>query len=151
MHSAPSVTYPVGRSRFAGAILLGIWLLAAGAAALWWARAPEGWRLGALAAGLAASGGLAARSWLNAPRGTLGWDGEAWTWSRQLDDRANEVFVGLDLQAWLLLRWTAGGTSHWLWLDRASRTDRWDDLRRAVYSRARPQAPQQARPPAAKT
>ncbi len=28
----------------------------------------------------------------------------------------------------------------WLWLERAGRAERWEDLRRAVYSRARPQA-----------
>ena len=151
MHSAPSVTYPVGRSRFAATLLLAAWSLGALAGALWWLRAPDGWRLGLMAVALAVSGVIAARSWASAAAGTLAWDGEAWTWSLQPDGRAHELLVGLDLQNWLLLRWSADGSSHWLWLDRASRADRWDDLRRAVYSRARPQMPQQARPPAAKT
>jgi toxin CptA len=151
MHSAPSVTYPVGRSRFAAALLLGLWLAAATAGTLWWLESPSTWRLALMATALAASGAVAARGWAIAPGGAIAWDGQAWSWSGEPEGRAPDLLVGLDLQRWLLLRWTAGGSSHWLWLSRASRAERWDDLRRAVYSRARPQEPQQARPPAAKT
>ena len=151
MHSAPSVTYPVGRSRFAAALLLGVWLAGAVAAVLWGLQAPSGWRLALMAAALACSGALALHGWWGTQSGTLAWDGEAWAWSRQPDGRSLHLPVGLDLQAWLLVQWTADGASQWLWLARASRADRWDDLRRAVYSRARPQASQQAPLPAAKT
>jgi toxin CptA len=150
MHNAPSVSYPVGRSRFAAALLLAAWLLSLAAAGFWWLQAPDRWRLGAMLAALAAAGAFAAWSWRRAPSGTLSWDGEAWNWSPVPDGRAGELEVGVDLQAWLLLRWKAGSASQWLWLARSSRAERWDDLRRAVYSRARPQALQPAGPPAAK-
>ena len=44
MHSAPSVSYPVGRSRFLGALLLALWTGGAGVAGLW-SRAPGGHEL----------------------------------------------------------------------------------------------------------
>lgn len=54
--------------------------------------------------------------------------------------------VALDLQGCVLLRWRAGrGAVGWLWLDRASAPARWDDLRRAVYSRAIVDAPPSSR------
>jgi toxin CptA len=57
----------------------------------------------------------------------------------------------LDLQRLLLLRWHgAAGGVQWLWAERARHPDRWDALRRAVYSRATPDALQGAKPPAAK-
>ena len=59
------------------------------------------------------------------------------------------IRVALDLQRCMLLHWTALGASRWLGLERAHPADRWDALRRAVYSRARPQTPTQAEPPAA--
>ena len=150
MHSAPSVSYPVGRSRFAGALLLLIWLLAASATGLWWTQlqAP-GWRVGAAALLSAGAGALAAWNWWHAPKGTLAWDGETWSWLAQARLEPGEPEVSLDLQRWLLLRWSSGHLKRWLWLERAASAERWDDLRRAVYSRARPPAPRQDQQPAA--
>jgi len=151
MHSAPSVTYPVGRSRFAGALLALAWLLGAAAAGLWWLQSPSpGWRLGALGFVLAAAGAFAAWGWWHGAQGTLAWDGQSWSWSGDPDGHDSVLEVGLDLQRWLLLRWKSGNASHWLWLERTGRLERWDDLRRAVYSRARLDALPDARPPAAK-
>jgi toxin CptA len=62
---------------------------------------------------------------------------------------AGRVQVSLDLQQCVLLRWSAGRTPHWLWLERRQRPERWDDLRRAVYSRARMEAPREDEPSAA--
>jgi toxin CptA len=150
MHDAPSVSYPAGRSRFAASLLLGIWLPGCAAALLWHARGQGGWRPGAMLAVLAAAGLFAAWHWWRAPAGTLTWDGEDWRWSVHSGAAAPGVEVALDLQRVLLLHWKAGGGSHWIWLERAARAERWDDLRRAVYSRARPKALQQAQRPAAK-
>jgi len=150
MHDAPSVSYPAGRSRFAGALLASGWLLGCAAAALWWLHSPGSWRLAAMLIALGAVGSFAARSWWRAPRGTLGWDGQVWNWSARPAAGAVAIGVGLDLQHVLLLRWTSGNASCWLWVERASRAERWDDLRRAVYSRATPEALQQAPSPAAK-
>ena len=140
----------------AAALLLGIWLLGCAAAALWLFHGPDLWRLATMPAILCATGAFAAWHWWHAPSGTLAWDGENWTWSVHPGHPAHpelataSVEVGLDLQRALLLRWTAGDASRWVWLDRNTCAERWDDVRRAVYSRARPKALQQASGPAAK-
>lgn len=144
MHNAPSVSYPAGRSRFAALLLLGAWLLGCAAALLWQAQAPGIVRLGVMLAALAASGLFAAWQWRRTPGGILAWDGAQWNWSAMPEAAATRVEVALDLQRTLLLRWTADGAARWIWVERAARPERWDDLRRAVYSRARPTALQQA-------
>ncbi|HEX9721083.1 MAG TPA: hypothetical protein VGA59_15295 [Ramlibacter sp.] len=152
MHSAPSVSYPLGRSRFAAALLLMAMLLGGAVTALWGFQSPSpGWRIGGACLVLAATGAFAAWQWWHCARGALAWDGQNWTWSGDRVAQSGGLLeVSLDLQHWLLLRWTSGGESHWFWLDRASRAERWDDLRRAVYSRARPEALPDARRPAAR-
>ncbi len=134
----------------AAVILLGAWLLGCLAAALWQFHRPAPLRLAAMLATLAAAGAWAAWSWWRTPSGTLTWDGQNWTWSARSEGDAASVEVALDLQRALLLRWNAGDASQWIWLHRNTLAERWDDLRRAVYSRARPKALQQARGPAAK-
>ena len=138
MHSAPSVSYPAGRSRFAAALLLLAWLLGGAAVALWWLQPrTEGWRLGTAWLVLAAAGAFAAWSWWHSVPGTLAWDGETWSWSDGRREHTGLVEVSLDLQHCLLLRWRSENALRWLWLERAGGAERWDDLRRAVYSRAR--------------
>ena len=149
MHGAPSVSYPVGRSRFAGGLLAAAWLLGCAAALLWWPHAYDPWRLAAMLAALFAAGAVAAWHWWRQPGGILEWDGEAWSWSGCPASSVGRLEVVLDLQHTLLARWTAAGAMHWLWLSRRQRAGRWDDLRRAVYSRARPQALQPDDSPAA--
>jgi hypothetical protein len=148
MHGAPSVSYPVGRSRFAAGILAAGWLLGCAAALLWWTHSPDRWRMAMMFAALAATGAGAAWSWRSQRRGVLEWDGAAWSWG-DAGATAGQIEVALDLQHTLLVSWTAAGVSRWLWLARSDRSERWDDLRRAVYSRARPQALRSDRPPAA--
>ena len=147
MHNAPSVSYPAGRSRFAAALLAAVWLAGCAAAALWLRQAPFAWRPLAMCAALCAAGGFAAWQWWRSPAGVLAWDGQAWRWSAHPGE--GSVTVALDLQRMMLLRWSAPGAARWLWLSRARGAQRWDDLRRAVYSRARPQAPRSAKHPAA--
>jgi len=151
MHNAPSVSYPAGRSRLAAELLLGVWLLGCAAAVLWQFHRPDLWRMATMLATLCGAGAFAASHWWRTPSGTLAWDGEVWTWSAHPEAAAASVEVGLDLQRALLLRWSAGDLSRWIWLDRDTRADRWDDVRRAVYSRARPKALQPAPRPAAKS
>jgi toxin CptA len=147
MHHAPSVSYPVGRSPFAAALLLLAWLLGAVSCALWWIHAQaSGWRLGVATLMVIATGSFAAWSWWRSPGGTLAWDGEGW--SRLADGRVNSgtFQVGLDLQRWLLLHWNDVAGSQWLWLGRTGKPGHWNDLRRAVYSRPRLRAPTEAEP-----
>jgi hypothetical protein len=140
MHSAPSVTYPMGRSPFAGALLLVIWLAAAAAIGFWWPQA-SGWRL-AMAALLWLSTGMwAAVQWWRSPTGAVVWDGETWSWSAGQTSDSGALEVSLDFPRSMLVRSAGKRASRWFWLERASRVERWDDLRRAVYSRAAPGAP----------
>ncbi|MBI2770071.1 MAG: hypothetical protein HYX47_10640 [Burkholderiales bacterium] len=149
MHSAPSVTYPVGRSRFMGLLAAGLWLGGAVAAGWWWAQSDAaGWRHGIALAVLAAAGAHAALAWWRSPQGDLAWDGSGWAWDGA--GAAGSLHVALDLQRHMLVRWNGPGRSGWLWLERARSPARWQDLRRAVYSRARPDALPGAPQPAAK-
>ena len=152
MHNAPSVSYPVGRSRFAAAALSMLWLLGALATVLSWLQAPvSAWRWGGAAALLLLVGLLAARSWWRQPSGLLTWDGEGWSWSVAGVVETGVPEVCLDLQHRMLIRWVAGGATRWLWLELSARPSHWDDLRRAVYSRARSAALPEAEQSAAKT
>ena len=150
MHGAPSVSYPVGRSRLAGALVLAAWtagLLACLAFA--WQGAPPA-RLAIAAAACIGAGAWALRWWLRQPAGLLAWDGSAWTWSGGGPAiEAGAVQVALDLQSLMLLRWQAPEAAlRLVWVERARLPARWDALRRAVYSRADPEAPSRAAPPA---
>jgi len=82
--------------------------------------------------------------WWHQPCGSLQFDGEAWSLYRALPaGRALALSASpevlLDLQGYLWVRILPVGHSPlWLWLERSSQPERWMDLRRAVYSRARP-------------
>ncbi|MCJ0764302.1 hypothetical protein [Variovorax terrae] len=144
MHSAPSVTYPVGRSRWAGRLALALWLAGAGAAALWLLQpGAAGWRQALALAAVLAAGAAALQAWRTAPQGELHWDGRQWLWSRRGGpQQPGLVTVHLDLQRCLLLRLQIlDGRVRWLWLEPSFQPGRWNDLRRAVYSRASRQAP----------
>ena len=147
MHNAPSVSYPVGRSLVAGGLATAAWLLGALACAQWTVQSQlNGWRLGAAGVALAVAGLASAWNWWFMPRGILGWDGQSWTWTAADTTYAGAVEIRLDLQQCLLVYFKSRAGSHWLWLERTHCAERWDELRRAVYSRARPQALPQAEP-----
>lgn len=151
MHDAPSVSYPVGRSRWAGALAAAMWLAGLAGTLLWSAQPQVAfWRLALAWTAVAAAGVIALRTWWRAPRGVLAWDGSGWTWTPDGGRAAaGELQVALDFQRLLLVRCRAAGAGGWLWLERGA-GERWDELRRAVYSRARPAALPAAEPPAAK-
>src|SRR5688572_29692668 len=125
MHSAPSVSYPVGRSRFAGALLGAAWLLAAAVILVWTlSTALPGWRQALGGAVLAACGLAALAGWLRSPAGTLAWDGGAWRWENSTDSEGGRPELALDLQARMLLRWLPAGErarwrTRWIWVERS--------------------------------
>ena len=147
MHSAPSVSYPAGRSGLAAALYLCAWLLGAAAVGLWGLREPtSGWQFGGALALLLLVGLFASWGWWQCPIGQLAWDGESWRLSqsgRLIEEGKPEVVV--DMQDALLLHW-AGACDRWLWLERRSRSSAWADLRRALYSRANVRVPPQGGP-----
>lgn len=142
MHAAPSVSYPVGRSRWLAGCLALLWVAGGAALAAWCLQAPVGWRQGLGGAVWAGCGAVALVAWLRSPAGTLAWDGARWTWAPGPDAFAGTPVLALDLQSRLLLRWAGeDGGRLWLWTERKAAPAYWDALRRAVYSRANTTAP----------
>jgi toxin CptA len=143
LHSAPSVLYPLGRSRFLGCWLLAGWLLAAGVTLWWWrASATDDWRplLGCIA--LLFTAWVMATGWQRAPVGRLQWDGQRWRWESAVYRSGTALEpprVVLDVQFALLLRLdNQAGAVWWLWAERSAWPSRWLDLRRAVHAKHRP-------------
>lgn len=151
MHAAPSVSYPVGRSPFAGGLLAGIAALGLAAAAAWTVESSAfGWRQGLGWLLALACGALALRAWQRSPSGLLHWDGAGWQWQDAGGAAPGSVACALDLQRRLLLRWRGeAGGARWLWVERESDASHWEALRRAVYSRASTPVPPAGQPPAA--
>jgi hypothetical protein len=149
MHAAPSVSYPVGRSAFAGALLALLAAAGLGAVLAFTLQSrADGWRHAAAWIALAAGVLLAGATWLRSARGVLHWDAPGWRWEEGAASQAGQAELVLDLQARVLMRWHAeGGPARWLWLERTSAPSHWEALRRAVYSRAT--APIPAFPPTA--
>ena len=150
MHGAPSVSYPVGRSAFAGRVVAALVLTGLGAVLAWAFQAPAGWRQAAGLATVLASGAFALLAWWRSPAGLLRWDGTGWTWEEGARVSTGRPELALDLQDRLLLRWRGDeGSGRWLWLEGASDGSHWDALRRAVYSRASTPVHAAGKPPAA--
>jgi hypothetical protein len=140
MHNAPSVSFPVGRSRFQG-WLIGL-LVGLGALTVftWTVQADGlGWRQWLAASLCVTTSAWSARSWWRTPVGSVSWDGVVWRWTAGAQSVVMVPEVVLDLQFAILLRLpvTADTGVNWLWLDRASNSLRWIALRRAIYSLAR--------------
>ena len=142
-HNAPSVLYPLGRSRFLGCLLLTGWLLAAGVTLWWWrVSASTDWRqlLGCVA--LLLAGWVMLTGWRRSPVGRLQWDGQRWRWESVVYRSGTALeppAVVLDVQFAILLRLNnQAGAVWWLWAERSALPIRWLDLRRAVHARHRP-------------
>ena len=83
---------------------------------------------------------MAGRFWHASPCGTLVWNGAHWLLESPqgvaLCMPCSQLHVPLDLQRRLGLHLQPqAGPALWLWLEQRSLPMRWDDLRRAVYSR----------------
>ena len=136
MHSAPAITYPVGRSRFHAALLAGIALVTLLVGLLWQNLGnPQSWRQGLYAVTAIGFGMLAFQGWRRTPDGNLHWDGQAWNWTAGTVVLGGKVGVHLDLQFCMVLSLRMGdGTRVWFWPERRSDPVRWNALRRAVFA-----------------
>ncbi len=144
----PAVSYPLGRSAAFAVVLVSLLVLGFCALALWSIQgagtaAPlkcVAWILWCLA------GIGALQCWRAQFCGALHWDGIHWylldldpngvSWALSVPP---DVFLDLQTRLWVSVL-PAGRSRIWLWLERSSQPERWMDLRRAVYSRARPGA-----------
>ena len=135
MHSAPAVTYPVGRCRFHAGLLAGLLVLGAGVLVTWVQHSD------AIALRHAAAGVLwlvcalaALRLWWRSPIGSLTWDGQLWTWAGEGASYPVALRMTLDTQTALLLRLQPDGApSLWVWLEQRRAPTRWLACRRAVF------------------
>lgn len=150
MRSAPSVTYPVGRSRFWGWLLvaLALVLLALPAIAM---DGLSGGQLAGLGLGVLAWSILALRSAVKSPQGWLRYRSFTraspvgdigWFWlAGSMPDEGGSPLSGLrvvaDLQQRLLLEiHGASGLPRWIWVEAAQAPADWLALRRALIASA---------------
>ncbi|SFO72079.1 hypothetical protein SAMN05216567_102302 [Variovorax sp. OK605] len=146
MHSAPSVTYPVGRSRGATRLLVVLWALGACCAGTsCYLSDSAGWRQLLLVLSVAFAGVAAGFGLRRDGAGTLHFDGLHWSLSAGDASRsvhAARALVALDFQSLMLLRFSEPGRARrWLWVEQRAMPERWRDVRRAVYSRPPSAAP----------
>ena len=139
MHAAPTVEYPLGRSRFHTFALLIVLLGVLIVDAAWLTQSDaSNWRAG-LALWLSLlSAAASLHAWRNRPVGILRWDGKSWWWLRGHSHCAGSINVHLDVQGSLLLHFRSdSGVCHWFWVDRAFAPPRGMALRRAVHASTR--------------
>ncbi|MBK9440224.1 MAG: hypothetical protein IPN53_02515 [Comamonadaceae bacterium] len=124
MHSAPAVTYPVGRSRLQGALVMVVVGMSALAMLIWIMQATA---LGARQLGTALlwliASAWAFGKWWRTPEGCLAWDGTTWTWASAGKVKLITPEVTLDLQGAMLLRlhFSAHQGVGWVWPERRAR------------------------------
>lgn len=136
MHSAPAVSYPVGRSRFHAACLLLTATLGAATLLAWTLQADQAnLRHGVSALLWLLCTALAVRHWQTTPTGLLCWDGTAWRWTCADETLPVSIEVTLDVQTVLLLRLEASSARHsgWVWPQQSTAPHHWLALRRAVH------------------
>ncbi len=137
MHSAPAVSFPVGRSHFQGQLLLFITLLGAGAGVLWCLTVDViGWRQYLWFSSLLVTGLMTIDAWRRTPEAYLHWSGLSWNLQMKNTSVTGSVKVFLDFQFGLLLCVSLQhGERIWLWPERRNARPRWGALRRAVFSK----------------
>ena len=149
-YTAPAVRYSFARSVVLAILVL---VISAASGAGVFAFAMSQGRTGsglqwtavlALAAWVAASL-CALWYWWRAPSGELVWDGQVWAIHFFADKEPLALRgppqVLMDMQACLWVMVAHGDLRRsWIWLERSRQTERWGDLRRAVYSPAMPAA-----------
>ncbi|MDP3700793.1 MAG: hypothetical protein Q8R72_07800 [Hylemonella sp.] len=136
MHSAPAVSYPVGRSNVRRVGILLPWLLGALTCIAWALQSERLTSVHGLAVLFALSGAVLAHAELRRPEeGLLAWDGQSWSWEAQGRRHDGKVRARLDWQHGLLLEFLPlDGRGFWLWPERQMAPLMWISLRRAVYA-----------------
>lgn len=156
IYSAPSLSYPTGRSIWLALVLFFMLLLGAVSVGLYSYQTHPAvfqfrWQEGLIAVSwlFAAVGvGQFLEQLKYRSLGSLAWDGFFWhLTSGALDgaqgkpsSQTGNVSIRFDGQRCLLLKFEPsleGDRAQWLWLERAFAPEHWHDLRRAVYSRAK--------------
>lgn len=136
MHSAPAVSYPVGRSHFQRWLLVAIVLTEIVSGVLWHEQSfVSGWRQWLFVVSFLIISVWAIQAWRATPTGHLRWDGQTWNWASGQVSTGGHLAIHLDLQFVLLLSLRLEtGTRLWLWPERRNELQRWKALRRAVFS-----------------
>ena len=147
MNKAPAVTYLVGPSFFQRALAFTLFILGAVSTCALLTQIPfSSWRWALTLTVLTVCALVTWRHWRQNEQAKLTWDGQSW---RLLGDveTLGQVQVRLDWQVGMLLTFEVTGEPlRWLWLSQASSsTQRWRDVRRAVW------APRSERPHAGAT
>lgn len=137
MHRAPALSFPLGRSRFLGTLVLltGLSGLAVG---LFWHLALDGsgWRQAVFALTWLSVFVFAFRSWWHTANGKLRWDGQSWHWTDAATTLSGQLGVHLDWQFCLILSLRPeSGRRIWLCPERWRDVTHWNALRRAVFAR----------------
>jgi hypothetical protein len=140
MHSAPVVSFPVGRSRLHGVMVVAIATFGVMLLAMWMIKvgAFQTQYLGLAAMLWLVSSSLAVCCWVKTPDGILAWDGRNWSWTSCGVSCLSAPEVALDFQESLLLRLHVQDAGDvWLWPERHSSPGRWLALRRALFAKTR--------------
>ncbi len=137
MHNAPALTYVVGRSRAYACLVVLIALVMTAVGVLWLGQMAEaGWRAWLYVWTSLATLLFAVWHGSRLPRGSLHWDGQAWSWSSTGPARAVTLRVHADfLSGFVLGLHDEDGKRFWLWPERGHDPMYWSALRRAVFSR----------------
>jgi len=152
-HAPPAVRHPLKPSRTVAVCLCALWLLAAMLLLAWALNLQSGWWPAAVAVAvcLVAAAGMW-HGWHSLGKGFIAWDGVQWSIGEADPGQAAKpvlLQVRADGGSWLWvqvrpqvsmvpagpLRWRS---SRWLLLLCRQSPETWGDLRRAVYSPARP-------------
>ncbi len=141
--------YALRRSRLLGGLLVALLLVSATGLMIWLIQTGDvqsPLRISAAACIWWVAAASAFHGWFFQPSGGIRWDGMTWTLEASSSGVAWRALSGppevvLDLQShlWLCVI-PVGHRRTWIWLECSAQPERWLDLRRAVYSRAKPGA-----------
>ena len=136
MHSAPTVSFPAGRSRFQALFLGLIWLSAVLFSGFSIMQVTAwGWRQGLVVLFVLLTGVAAVSACYASQPSVLRWDGQAWWREAQNSSERGSLSLHLDFQICILICFQASaGARHWHWLERRAVPQLWADLRRAVVA-----------------